>query len=122
MLIYENPFFTEGLLNQPYGPMKLLTNEIRELFRKTWDQSWNIDPVIICKFFNPTGAGTWYASEFDEENGIFFGYVSIFWDWNDEWGSFALSELESFQWKFGLGIERDRHFEPKKFSELGINS
>lgn len=59
-------------------PMKLLTRQILGLFRKTGNQSQNPDPVIICKFFNPTGAGTWYATEFDEKNDIFFGYTSIF--------------------------------------------
>lgn len=102
--------------------MKLLTKPLLKYFQKIGNQSENADPLVICKFFNPTGAGTWYATEFDEENGIFFGYVSIFGDWNDEWGNFALSELESFRWKFGLGIERDIHFDPKQFSELGIDS
>jgi hypothetical protein len=58
--------------------MKLLTKEILERFRKIGSQSEVEDPVVICKFFNPTGAGTWYATEFDEAEGIFFGYVSIF--------------------------------------------
>lgn len=98
--------------------MKLLTKEIITQFRAVWNQSHAADPLVICKFFNPTGAGTWYATEFDEETEIFFGYVSIFWDWNDEWGSFSLSELETFQGRFWLGIERDVYFEPKKFSEV----
>lgn len=58
--------------------MKLITKEILELFRKHQDQSSNKNPLVICKFFNPTGAGTWYATEYNEETGIFFGYVSIF--------------------------------------------
>ncbi len=48
---------------------------------------------------------------------MFFGYVSIF---CDEWGTFGLDELEEFRGKFGLGIERDLHFESRKFSELGL--
>ncbi len=102
--------------------MKLLTKKILKYSQKIWDQSRDADPIVFCKFFNPTWAGTWYATEFDEKSGVFFGYVSIFGDWNDEWGSFTLSELESFRWKFGLGIERDIYFEPKRFSELGIRS
>ena len=58
--------------------MKLLTKELLEKFKTTGSQMESPDPLIICKFFNPTGAGTWYASEFDAETGIFFGYVSIF--------------------------------------------
>ena len=41
---------------------------------------------------------------------MFFGFVSIFNDWNDELGYFSLEELESFRGMFGLGIERDLHF------------
>lgn len=48
---------------------------------------------------------------------IFFGYVSIFGDECDEWGSFSLEELESFKGRFGLGIERDKCFEPKPMSK-----
>lgn len=77
--------------------MKLLTKAILEQFQKTGSQAQVADPIVIAKFFNPTGAGTWYATEFDEETGIFFGFVSIFGDWNDEWGNFTLAELESFR-------------------------
>lgn len=101
--------------------MKLLTKEVLDLFKKTGDQSREADPIIVAKFFNPAWAGTWYASEYDPVTGIFFGYVSIFGDWNDEWGDFPLEELESFRGKFGLGIERDIHFEPKRFSEIGLH-
>lgn len=101
--------------------MKLLTKEVLDLFKKTGDQSREADPIIVAKFFNPAWAGTWYAAEYDEENQIFFGYVSIFNDYNDEWGSFALSDLTEFRGRFGLGIERDIHFEPQRFSELGLD-
>gem|GEM_PF-5298616 len=46
--------------------------------------------MIIAKFLNPTGAGTWYATEYNTRERIFFGYASIFGDWNDEWGYFFL--------------------------------
>jgi hypothetical protein len=48
----------------------------------------------------------------------FFGYVSIFGDWNDEWGYFSLDELESFTGQFGLGIERDLYFQEKRASKV----
>ena len=100
--------------------MKLITSSLIKQFRQIWNQSNEADPIIICKFFNPTGSGTWYASEYDEDNRIFFGYVSIFGDWNDEWGYFSLDELESFRWMWSLGIERDLSFESKRFSLLKI--
>lgn len=90
--------------------MQLVSKQLEERFAKVGSQENSADPIIIAKFFNPTGAGTWYATEYSPEDKIFFGYVSIFGDHNDEWGSFSLEELESFVGKFGLGIERDLHF------------
>ena len=98
--------------------MQLLTKELLKRFAKVGSQEEVHDPVVIAKFFNPNGAGTWYATEYDPEKKEFFGYVSIFGDWNDEWGSFALSELENYRGKFGLGIERDLYFEEKRMSEI----
>jgi hypothetical protein len=91
--------------------MKLLTKELQARFAKLGRQEDSIDPIVVAKFFNPTGAGTWYATEYDPESKEFFGFVSIFGDWNDEWGSFSLAELENYQGKFGLGIERDLYFD-----------
>lgn len=98
--------------------MKLLTEEVLKEFRQVGDQSEKLDPIVVCKFFNPTGAGTWFATEYDEATQIFFGFVSIFHDDCDEWGSFSLHELENFKGRFGLGIERDLWFKPTKFSEV----
>lgn len=98
--------------------MKLLTKSILEDFKKIWSQEEIEDPIIICKFFNPCGAGTWYACEFNEEDKIFFWFVSLI---ADEWGYFSLEELESVKLSFGLKIERDLHFTPCKFSEIKKN-
>ncbi len=98
--------------------MKLLTKELLARFAKVGSQEEAKDPLVIAKFFNPAGAGTWYATEYDPESKEFFGYVSIFGDWNDEWGSFSLAELESYRGKLGLGIERDLYFDEKKISEI----
>jgi len=102
--------------------MMLLTKENLKDFKRVGRQEDKKDPLVVVKFFNPTGVGTWYATEYDEEQKIFFGYVSIFGDHNDEWGSFALSELESVKGAFGLGIERDMHTEIKPISEFNISS
>lgn len=97
--------------------MKLLTKEIEERFKKTGRQEEVEDPIVIARFFNPTGIGTWYATEYDPESRCFFGYVSLFNDYCNEWGSFSLDELESVRGQFGLGIERDMYFDPKPLSE-----
>lgn len=98
--------------------MKLLTIELLERFAKIGRQEDSSDPIVVAKFFNPTGAGTWYATEYDPASREFFGFVSIFGDWNDEWGSFSLDELESYRSTFGLGIERDIFFEEKRISQV----
>lgn len=128
--------------------MKLITKEIEALFKKIGRQGKVDDPIVVAKFFNPTGAGTWYATELiyvikrPDEDGepetleveaskidqfkdyevvdmLFFGYVSIFGDHNDEWGYFRLSELETVECPpFGMGIERDLYFDPKPISGI----
>ena len=124
--------------------MKLLTEEIIKNFEKVGRQENSKDPLVIVKYFNPMGAGTWYATEMyyrvlskegDEEDinvkdykpkpgdeiteTIFYGYVSIFGDWNDEWGYFSLSELQEFHGLGGLGIERDLYAHlPRPMSEI----
>jgi hypothetical protein len=98
--------------------MKLLTKALEKRFAQVGRQEDNKDPIIIAKFFNPTGAGTWYATEYDPKNRNFFGYASIFGGWSDEWGYFSLNELDAYIGTFGLGIERDRHFQEGPASEI----
>ncbi len=90
--------------------MKLMTKKLAARFADVGCQEHADDPIVITKFFNPTGAGTWWATEYDLKSKVFFGYVSIFGDHNDEWGYFSLEELEDYQGNFGLGIERDLYF------------
>ena len=128
--------------------MRLITKEVEGLFKKLGRQGKVDDPIVVTKFFNPTGAGTWYATELvylikrTDEDGesetleveaskidefkdcevvdmLFFGYVSIHGDFCDEWGYFELSELESVKCPpFGMGIERDLYFDPKPISKV----
>jgi len=98
--------------------MKLLTKELLMRFEKVGRQEDDNDPIVIAKFFNPTGAGTWLATEYDPNSKEFFGFVSIFGDYNDEWGYFSLNELESYIGRFGLGIERDLHFTEQRMSKV----
>jgi hypothetical protein len=106
-------------INQKGGEiMKLMTKNLERRFAKVGSQENVKDPLIIAKFFNPAGAGTWYATEYDPERRTFFGYVSIFGDWNDEWGSFSLDELEEYKGRFGMGIERDLYFDEQPASQV----
>jgi len=92
--------------------MELLTDEIKKALPKLY--STEDIPVdnkeIICKFFNPMGAGTWYVVEGDQQpdgDWQFFGLVDLL---EKEWGYFTLSELQSIKLPFGMGIERDIHW------------
>lgn len=97
--------------------MKLLTKELITRFEQVGEQNDIVDPIVVAKFFNPTGAGTWFAINYNPVDRIFFGYVSLFNDHNNEFGSFSLEELESIKGLGGLGIERDIYAKEKTLSE-----
>jgi Protein of unknown function (DUF2958) len=61
--------------------MRFLTKELEKRFSQAGPQENVNDPLAIAKFFNPAGAGTWYATEYDPKERMFFGYASIFGDW-----------------------------------------
>lgn len=93
--------------------MKLMTKEIEQKLAQYplySQESKGDDADIVCKFFNPCGAGTWYVLEGNKlPNGDweFFGIVDLL---EREYGYFMLSELQSYRSPFGLGIERDLYF------------
>jgi len=95
-----------------------MTKALEERFAKVGRQEKVKDPIVIAKFFSPTGRGYWFATEYNPKDKIFFGYVSLFGDFCDEWGSFSLEELETTKLRFGLGIERDISFKETKSSEI----
>ena len=96
--------------------MKLITKTLEERFEKIGCQSQSADPIIVAKFFDPCGPATGYATEYDAENKIAFGYVTglAF----DGWGTCGITELESIKRPFGLGIERDLYFKEQRFKEI----
>ena len=89
--------------------MKLMTRELEQLFPPLYATEGK-DPKdikIIAKFFTPFGNWIWYATEYDPQKRIFFGYVRGL---ENELGYFSLDELESVKGPFGLRIERDLYF------------
>ena len=95
--------------------MKLMTKTIaRTLPAIGSHDGLGMDAVARVKFFNPCGAGTWYATEFDGRD-MMFGLASIT---EAELGYFSLAELEAIRLPFGLKIERDLHFQPTRLSDL----
>jgi len=89
--------------------MQLMTKELEGGFPLLGETSTKKpeEIKIIAKFFCPWNHWTWYAVEYDPESRIFFGYVRGDFD---EFGTFALDEMQGIQGPFGLGIERDLHF------------
>lgn len=91
--------------------MKLLTKAIKKALPPLYSQDGKgEDAIAVVKFFDPQGAWTWYASEFDGTD-TFFGLVV---GSHRELGYFSLAELESIG---GIGIERDLWFRPRALSE-----
>ena len=97
--------------------MKLLTKELLDRFAKVGSQEEVPfgDKIVIAKYFNPVGLGTWYATEYDPKRKEFFGYADIT---DGEWGYFSLTEMESVKLRFGLGIERDLYIGEKTIREV----
>ncbi len=97
--------------------MKLLTKQLEQQFKTTGRQEGHKDPLVIAKFFCPRNSWTRYATEYDPENGEFFGVVD---GHEKERGYFALYELLAIQWPYGLRIERDAHFQRTPCTELNL--
>jgi hypothetical protein len=95
--------------------MKLLTPELLERFREIGRQEEAKDPLVIAKFFRPDAGWTWYATEYDEAEEMFFGLVVGF---EAELGYFSLAELESARGGLGLPVERDLYFSERPLSQV----
>jgi hypothetical protein len=96
--------------------MKLLTKEIRKRLPPLYatEETPLEEKMAQVKFFTPDSSWTWYAVEFDGED-IFWGWVQGF---EEEFGTFSLTELQSVRGKLGLPVERDWFFEPTPLKEL----
>lgn len=111
--------------------MKLITKTLEQRFKEVGEQYANENPIVIAKFFDPVGSATWYATEYDVETNICYGYVTGL--AYDEWGSFSITELEALQRPLRLqmgnkildggsvNIERDIHFKETRFNDLFKN-
>ena len=91
--------------------MKLLTKKHRERLLRN-GRHRDQDHLPALKVFNPTGAATWLFSELDENGDTLFGLADLGFG-TPELGYSSLSELASVRVRFGLGLERDRHFKAR---------
>ncbi len=105
--------------------MKLLTKEVRQKLPALYSQEYEKDPMVVCKFFDPTGSWSWYVIEGEEKEYdygmdlLFFGLVVGF---EPEMGYFTLTQLETAKQGLtglqALPVERDLYFTPCKLSEV----
>lgn len=109
--------------------MKLMTEEIKkELLKYGIDgqEDDGIHSVVIVKYFNPYGLGTWLITggeEMDNGDWLLYGFVSVMYN---EWGYVLLSDLESVKVNGCKIIERDRYVKPgttvaEECDRLGIH-
>ncbi len=100
--------------------MKLLTKELRDKLLANGREQAKVrgtkaerDFWPVVKLFYPVGAATWLLTELDHEDpDLAFGLADLGQGF-PELGSVRISELQNFSGAFGLGIERDIHFEAK---------
>ena len=92
--------------------MDLITNDIKARLLANWTDAHE-DHRPVVKFFDPTGAATWLITEMSpDDSDLLFGLCDLGMGF-PELGYVSLRELQSVKGRFGLGIERDLHFEAR---------
>ena len=128
----RNPNIPDYLRNPEQDGRVLLPDSLKERMPALYSQEQERDPLVVCKFFDPVGSWTWYATEgspVDEDGyydtnkekvdylffGLVVGHVA-------ELGYFSLEELqtlkEGLRGMRALPIGRDVHFRPQRLSEI----
>jgi len=93
----------------------LLTRELIDKLRANAEQSSSgaRDHFPIVKLFAPDGAATWLFTELLPDEDTLFGLCDLGLG-SPEIGYASLAELSARRGRFGLLIERDRHFGASK--------
>ena len=73
------------------------------------------EAIVYVKFFTPDSSWSWYATEYDPAERMFFGLVA---GMETELGYFALGDLLNATGPLGLHIERDIHWTPMTIGEI----
>ncbi|SDO12267.1 Protein of unknown function [Prevotella communis] len=100
--------------------MKLITKEVEKRLQEypLYSQDGKKkDAICVVKFFMCGVNWTWYILEADLENKIGYG-ITINPAGEGEYGYVSLAELQTVKNSWGLGVERDIHFDPVKLSEI----
>lgn len=93
--------------------MKLMTKAIIERLPKlgATDGKPSSEVKVPLKLFDPCGRLTYFVTEWDGEDTLFGYMVSPLGADCDEFGYSSLTELTEVRNRFGLGIERDIHWD-----------
>lgn len=95
--------------------MELLPPEVAVLLPALYSQEGaGEDAVAQVKFFTPWTGWSWYASEYDPADRLFFGIVV---GQERELGYFSLDELQAISGPGGLSIERDLYWKPRPLKD-----
>ena len=95
--------------------MELLKEELQQLPRLYAQEGKGDETIIYLKLFTPDANWTWYITEYDPEERVFFGLVDGL---EKEWGYVSLDELQAVRGPLGLEVERDINFTPTSLKEL----
>jgi len=101
--------------------MELITDQLKARFAEVGRQEEVKDPIVIAKFFAPSGEATWFATEHLPDDNTCFGFVQGLSPHpeDDEWGYFSVTELEAARVPpFNLPIERDLYWTEGPFSQV----
>lgn len=93
--------------------MKLLTKDIERRLPELRAQEHVEDPIVYLKLFTPWSNWTWFITEYDPTDRLFFGMVHGL---ESEMGYISRDEIEALRGPAGLTIERDLHFKPQPLS------
>lgn len=95
--------------------MELLPEDVARLLPPLYTQEEQGENALaVVKFFTPWTSWTWYASEYDPAERLFFGVVVGL---EREFGYFSLTEMEAIEGPAGLRIERDLYWRPRPLRE-----
>lgn len=86
--------------------LRLITQDILEAAPKLYSSAHKApnEVPVVAKFINPCGPGTWYMTEYDPVERRAFGLCVVY---EPELGYFNVDDLESIEFDWGLGIQRD---------------
>jgi hypothetical protein len=122
----------QGNIKEAAVGTPLLTEKLRKQLPVLYSQENEKDPLVVCKFFDPAGSWTWYATEGSpvDENGYFdtekekvdFLFFGLVVGHEAELGYFSLKELaevnQERKVREVLPIKRDIFFKPCRLSEV----